>query len=96
MGPGSTADTSTGSPIREYVTEHQLGLATLIYALVCIPVYFWLEGPVGIAGTVDGSVVAIGLALGAIMVVPVVRSLLRGYAGETESARLGLTDTGSE
>ena len=96
MGPGSTAETSTGSPIREYVTEHQLGLAIAIYVVVSVPVYFWLEGPVGIAGTVDGSVVAVGLALGAIMVVPIFRSLLRGYAGETESARLGLTDTGSE
>lgn len=96
MGPGSTEETGTGSPIREFVTEHQLGLAILTYAIVSVPVYFWLEGPVGIEGTVDGSVAAIGLALGAIMVVPIFRSLLRGFAGETESARLGLTDTGSE
>ena len=96
MGPGSTAEASTGSPIKEFVTEHQLGLAIAIYVVVAVPVYFWLEGPVGIEGTVDGSVAAIGLALGTILVVPVFRALLRKYAGETESARLGLTDTGAK
>lgn len=51
-----------------------LVVATVVYAIVCVPAYLWLEGPVGGAGTVDGSVAAIGLALGSIMFVPIIKA----------------------
>lgn len=59
--------------------EHSVLVATAVYALLCVPAYFLLEGPVGNAGTVDGSVVIGGLVLGAIMIVPLIRSVLGNY-----------------
>ena len=59
--------------------RHPVLVATAVYALLCIPAYFLLEGPVGNAGTVDGSVVIGGLVLGAIMIVPLIRAALENY-----------------
>lgn len=90
------ASSTRDSKIGVAVSNHQLAASLAIYAVIAVVAYAWLEGPVGIAGTVDGSVAAIGLALGSILVVPVIRGLIRKYVGEGESARLGLTGTESE
>ena len=57
--------------------NHPVLVATAVYAALCVPAYFLLEGPVGNAGTVDGSVVIGGLILGAILVVPIIKAVLR-------------------
>lgn len=67
-------------------------VATVAYAIVCVPAYLWLEGPVGGAGTVDGSVAAIGLALGAIMFVPIIKA---GIENRTSRLRSGPGDRGA-
>ena len=54
-------------------------MATAVYAVVCVPAYFLLEGPVGTAGTVDGSVVVGGLVLGSILIVPMIKAVLRNW-----------------
>lgn len=56
-------------------------LGTIVYVLICIPAYFWLEGPVGIAGTVDGSVVIVAMVTGSILLVPMIAKILRGRFG---------------
>ena len=68
------------------VQEHPLVVAIVVYAIVCVPAYVWLEGPVGSAGTVDGSVAAIALALGAIMFVPIVKATLENQTSRLRSA----------
>ena len=74
MGQTNQAhDRSGGS---EWVADHPLATASIVYATLCIPVYFWLEGPVGIAGTVDASLVVAGLVLGAILFVPIIKAVL--------------------
>ncbi|UPV76742.1 hypothetical protein M0R89_21345 (plasmid) [Halorussus limi] len=60
----------------EWITEHSLAAALIVYAVLSIPVYIWLEGPVGIAGTVDASLVVAGLVLGSILFVPIIKSVL--------------------
>lgn len=60
----------------EWITEHALVAALIVYAILSVPVYFWLEGPVGIAGTVDASLVVAGLVLGTILFVPIIKSTL--------------------
>ncbi|MFC4451265.1 hypothetical protein [Halorussus aquaticus] len=60
----------------EWITEHALTAALIVYVVLSIPVYLWLEGPVGIAGTVDASLVVAGLILGSILFVPVIKSVL--------------------
>ena len=57
--------------------NHPVLVATAVYAALCVPAYFLLEGPVGDAGTVDGSVVIGGLVLGAILIVPIIKAVLR-------------------
>lgn len=59
--------------------KHPLVVATAVYAVLCVPSYFLLEGPVGTAGTVDGSVVIGGLVLGSILVVPMIKAVLRNW-----------------
>lgn len=66
------------------VQGNPLVVAIVAYAIVCVPAYLWLEGPVGGAGTVDGSVAAIALALGAIMFVPIIKAGI-----ENRTSRLG-------
>ncbi|WP_458189021.1 hypothetical protein [Haladaptatus sp. NG-WS-4] len=65
----------------EWVTNHPLGAAIVVYALLSIPFYFWLEGPVGTAGTIDGSIVVAGLVLGSIMFVPIIKAVLTNRFG---------------
>lgn len=60
-----------------FAARHSLLVATAVYVVLCIPAYFLLEGPVGNAGTVDGSVVIGGLVLGTILIVPIIRAMLR-------------------
>lgn len=78
------------------IARHQLAASVLIYAVVAAFAYVWLEGPVGTEGTVDGSVAAIGLALGSILFVPIIRAFIRNNVGESESARLGLAGAETE
>ncbi len=59
--------------------KHPVLVATAVYAALCVPAYFLLEGPVGTAGTVDGSVVVGGLLLGSILIVPMIRAVLRDW-----------------
>lgn len=91
MGRASSLAAISDGPIGSAISQHHLAASIVVYVVVAIPVYFWLEGPVGIEGTVDGSVAAIGLALGAILFVPVIRGVIRRNVGEGESARLGIT-----
>ncbi|SHG41078.1 hypothetical protein [Halobaculum gomorrense] len=79
MGTGDTRDKIS----RRYPTS----VAVVVYAALCIPLYFWLEGPVGEAGTVDGSVAAIGLIIASIMFVPVVRAGIRRMTDPNAGAR---------
>ena len=65
----------------EWVTDHSLAAAVVVYAILCVPAYLWLEGPVGIAGTVDASVTVAGLALGGIMFVPIIKAVLTNRVG---------------
>lgn len=65
----------------QLITDHSLAVAIVVYALLSIPVYLWLEGPVDIAGTVDASLVVAGLVLGAIMFVPIIKSILTNRFG---------------
>lgn len=70
----------------EILDRHIVSVAIVLYALLCVPVFLWLEGPVGIAGTVEDSVVILSLALGGILFVPALMIWLRrkkfdlGYA----------------
>jgi hypothetical protein len=59
-----------------WITQHLLLTAVIIYALLCIPSYFWLQGPVATVGHVPVSVAIGGLVLGSVLVVPVIMSLL--------------------
>jgi hypothetical protein len=65
----------------EWITEHSLAAALIVYTVLSVPVYFWLEGPVGIAGTVDASLVIAGLVLGTILFVPIIKSVLTNKFG---------------
>lgn len=62
-----------------WITQHLLLTAVIIYALLCIPSYFWLQGPVATVGRVPTSVVIGGLVLGSILIVPVIMSLLGNH-----------------
>lgn len=59
-----------------WITRHSLLVSVVIYALLCIPSYFWLQGPVAEVGHVPVSVAIGGLVLGSILIVPVIMSLL--------------------
>jgi hypothetical protein len=59
-----------------WVTRHPLLSAVVIYAILCIPSYFWLQGPVANVGRVPVSVAIGGLVLGSILIVPVIMSFL--------------------
>ena len=71
MGANSTNNGVTAN--------HPVLVATAVYAALCVPAYFLLEGPVGNAGTVDGSVVIGGLILGSILIVPLIKAVLRNF-----------------
>ena len=73
-----------------------LTIAIIVYVAICVPAYFWLEGPVGIAGTVDGSLVIAALALGSIMFVPVIKSVVEKRSGQTGRFRMGGPWEGNE
>jgi hypothetical protein len=62
-----------------WITQHTLLAAVIIYALLCIPSYFWLQGPVGTVGHMPVSVAIGGLVLGSILIVPVIMSLLGNH-----------------
>ncbi|WP_227356459.1 hypothetical protein [Haladaptatus salinisoli] len=79
MGQTNQANDSGGGS--KWVTNHPMGAAIIAYAFLSIPVYFWLEGPVGTAGTVDGSIVIAGLVLGSIMFVPIIKAVLTNRFG---------------
>jgi hypothetical protein len=59
-----------------WIAQHSLLAAVIIYALLCIPSYFWLQGPVATVGHVPVSVAIGGLVFGSILIVPVIMSLL--------------------
>lgn len=73
--------TSGSSAIKEYLLDEEHVLGTIVYVVLCIPAYFWLEGPVGIAGTVDGSVVIVSMITGSILIVPAIAKFLRSRFG---------------
>jgi hypothetical protein len=75
---------TTESRSAQVASSYSLALSVLAYAIVCVPVYFWLEGPVGQVGSIEGSVAAIGLAIGAILFVPIVKASI-----ENRTSRLG-------
>lgn len=60
-----------------------LTTAIVIYAIICVPAYLWLQGPVGTAGMVGPGVVSIGLALGSILLVPIIKAGLERRFGRT-------------
>ena len=68
-----------GSPTTRdsFVRRHPSVVATALYAVLCVPMYFWLKGPVGDAGTVSGSVVVSGLVIASIMFIPVLQAGIR-------------------
>lgn len=80
MNMASATESQSGGVLQ----SNPLVVAIVAYAIICVPVYFWLEGPVGQAGTVDGSVAAIGLAVGAIMFVPIIKATI-----DKRTSRLG-------
>jgi threonine/homoserine efflux transporter RhtA len=69
MGLATTRDS--------FVRQHPLAVAAALYAVLCVPMYFWLKGPVGDAGTVSGSVVVSGLVVASIMFIPVLQAGIR-------------------
>jgi hypothetical protein len=79
MGQINQAHDSDGGS--DWITEHSLAAAIIVYAILAVPAYLWLEGPVGTAGTIDTSVVVAGLALGSIMFVPILKSVLTSRFG---------------
>lgn len=77
-----SSESSTETPaIIEYLLDEEYVLGTLIYVAVCIPLYFWFEGPVGIAGTVYPSVVIFAMVSGSILLVPMIAKILRTQFG---------------
>lgn len=66
--------------------EHMMAISIGIYVLAVVPIYFWLVGTVGVAGSIGGGVVIASLALGSLMFVPAIMAWLRkkkfelGYA----------------
>lgn len=79
MGQTNQAQDPSGGS--EWVTDHPLVAATIVYVLLSIPVYFWLEGPVGTAGTIDGSIAIAGVVLGSIMFVPIIKAVITNRFG---------------
>jgi membrane associated rhomboid family serine protease len=78
--------------LQDRISDHPLKIALVVYAVICIPVYLWLHGPVGTAGTVDNSVAIGGLLMGSLLFVPIIRSkLVRTYGGG-QAARLGFIE----
>ena len=75
---------TTESRPAQVARSYPLALSIFAYAIACVPMYFWLEGPAGQAGSIEGSVAAIGLAIGAIMFVPVIKAGI-----ENRTSRLG-------
>lgn len=73
----------------EWLSNHPLAASTLVYALLCIPVFVWLDGPVGSAGTVDTYTTIIALALGGILLVPVVQSYIVGNFAASRVDNIG-------
>lgn len=61
--------------------DREYPLAVVIYVVLCIPAYFWLEGPVGTAGTVVGSVVIAAMITGSLLLVPLLAWFLRNRFG---------------
>lgn len=57
--------------------RHLIAASFLVYVIVCIPVYFWLVGPVGDVNTIDSNVVVASLAIGSIVFVPAIMPWLR-------------------
>lgn len=74
---GYRNQTHTDGDGANWVAQHPLLVAVVIYALLCIPSYFWLQGPVETVGRVPVSVAIGGLVLGSILIVPVIVSLLK-------------------
>lgn len=74
-------ENSDSHVIVQYFLEEEVPLATVIYVLACIPAYFWLEGDVGNAGYVDGSVVIIAMVTGSLLLVPLIAQTLRQRFG---------------
>ena len=59
------------------VDNHLLGISIALYIIIAIPMYFWLDGPVGNVGTIGPGVVVPALVMGSILVVPIIMSTLR-------------------
>lgn len=77
----SGESSSESSALVEYILDEEYVLGTIIYVLLCIPAYFWLKGPIGFAGKVDGSVVIVAMITGSILLVPATARFLRNRFG---------------
>ena len=77
---------------QETTSDMPLGAALVLYGVLCVPAYLWLEGPVGTAGTVDASVTIAGLALGSILFVPMFRAAFKRRYDTGMTSRLQIDD----
>ena len=68
---------SNKSTTDKLVDNHLLGISVAVYVALAIPMYFWLDGPVGDVGTIGPGVVVPALVMGSILVVPIIMSTLR-------------------
>lgn len=88
--PGTAGE--EGSALAWLIDSHPVAVAIAIYVVASIPIYVWMVGTVGDAGTIEGGVVIASLATGSLLFVPAIMGWLRkkkfqlGYArsvGET-------------
>lgn len=59
------------------IDEHPIVLATVIYAILAAPMYYWLTGFIGIDGEIEQELAIISLAIGGLMFVPGIMVWLR-------------------
>jgi len=85
--PGTAGDDR--SAIAWLIDSHTVAVAIAIYIVASIPVYVWMVGTVGDAGTIEGGIVMAALATGSLLFVPTIMGWLRkkkfelGYARST-------------
>ncbi len=59
------------------IDSHVILVAIAIYVVASIPVYFWMVGTIGDAGTIEGGVVIAALVTGSLLFVPTIMGWLR-------------------
>lgn len=59
------------------IDSHVVAVAIAIYVVASIPVYIWMVGTVGDAGSIEGGVVMAALATGSLLFVPMLMGWLR-------------------